>query len=117
MPDHPPIHEATPAQGRALIRSGQWQSRTGGLAERHVQGNLVIVPQAQADDFLRYCQRNPKPCPLLAVGFNLFVLQGLTKRDITWISRQSVPLFVLMLAFVLMLWFVPGIATWMPSHM
>jgi C4-dicarboxylate transporter, DctM subunit len=51
------------------------------------------------------------------VGFNLFVLQGLTRRDITWIAAKAMPLFWLMLAFVLLLWFVPGIATWMPSHM
>ncbi|MGD9834452.1 MAG: TRAP transporter large permease [Piscinibacter sp.] len=51
------------------------------------------------------------------VGFNLFVLQGLTRRDITWIARRSTPLFLLMLGFVLLLWFVPGIATWMPSRM
>jgi C4-dicarboxylate transporter, DctM subunit len=51
------------------------------------------------------------------VGFNLFVLQGLTRRDISWIAGKAMPLFFLMLAFVLLLWFVPGIATWMPSHM
>ncbi len=51
------------------------------------------------------------------VGFNLFVLQGLTKRDITWIAKVSMPLFWLMLAFVMVLWFVPGLATWLPSHM
>jgi tripartite ATP-independent transporter DctM subunit len=51
------------------------------------------------------------------VGFNLFVLQGLTKRDIAWIAKRSMPLFWLMLAFVLLLWFVPGIATWMPARM
>lgn len=59
---------STPAQVRAAARAGAWTSHTSGLAERHVQGNLVILPQAQADEFLRYCQRNPKPCPLLAVG-------------------------------------------------
>ncbi len=51
------------------------------------------------------------------VGFNLFVLQGLTRRDITWIAQRSMPLFFLMLSFVLLLWFVPGIATWMPARM
>ena len=51
------------------------------------------------------------------VGFNLFVLQGLTRRDITWIAAKAMPLFFLMFAFVLLLWFVPGIATWMPSRM
>jgi uncharacterized protein YcsI (UPF0317 family) len=52
---------------RQAIRAGQWTGHTSALAHGHVQGNLVILPQAQADDFLRYCQRNPKPCPLLAV--------------------------------------------------
>jgi uncharacterized protein YcsI (UPF0317 family) len=59
---------STPAQVRAAARAGAWTSHTSGLAERHVQGNVVILPRADADDFLRYCQRNPKPCPLLAVG-------------------------------------------------
>jgi len=62
------IHDATPAQARALIRSGRWASHTSGVAERHVQGNVVILPKRWADDFLLYCQRNPKPCPLLAVA-------------------------------------------------
>ncbi|MED5621309.1 putative hydro-lyase [Ideonella sp. BN130291] len=53
---------------RAAIRSGQWQGHTSGLAAGHVQGNLVILPSAAAHDFLRFCQRNPKPCPLLAVS-------------------------------------------------
>jgi uncharacterized protein YcsI (UPF0317 family) len=53
---------------RALIRQGLWTSHTSGLADEHVQGNVVILPQALAGDFLRYCQRNPKPCPLLAVS-------------------------------------------------
>ncbi|MEO8120449.1 MAG: putative hydro-lyase [Rhodoferax sp.] len=53
---------------RKLIRQGIWQSHTSGLASDHVQGNVVILPEALANDFLRYCQRNPKPCPLLAVS-------------------------------------------------
>lgn len=40
---------------------------TSGLADEHVQGNVVILPQSHAKDFLAYCERNPKPCPLLAV--------------------------------------------------
>ncbi len=51
------------------------------------------------------------------VGFNLFVLQGLTKRDITWLARVSMPLFWLMLAYVLAIYFVPGIVTWLPAQM
>jgi uncharacterized protein YcsI (UPF0317 family) len=53
---------------RSLIRQGLWASHTSGLADEHVQGNVVILPQSLASDFLRYCQRNPKPCPLLAVS-------------------------------------------------
>ena len=53
---------------RAAIRSGEWTSHTSGLADGHVQGNVVILPEVLANDFLHYCQRNPKPCPLLAVS-------------------------------------------------
>ena len=55
-------------QARVAIRSGEWTGHTSGLAEGHVQGNVVILPELLANDFLRYCQRNPKPCPLLAVS-------------------------------------------------
>ena len=58
----------SPAELRAACRSGAFNGHTSGIADRHVQGNVVILPQAYAGDFLLYCQRNPKPCPLLAVG-------------------------------------------------
>ncbi|WP_066261162.1 TRAP transporter large permease [Hydrogenophaga flava] len=51
------------------------------------------------------------------VGFNLFVIQGLTKREITWIARVSMPLFWLMCAFVLFVYLVPGTVTWLPGLM
>jgi uncharacterized protein YcsI (UPF0317 family) len=51
---------------RRLFRSGGYAGRTSGLALGYVQANLVILPAAEASDFLRYCQRNPQPCPLLA---------------------------------------------------
>ena len=51
------------------------------------------------------------------VGFNLFVLQGMTKKDITWLARQAFPLFCLMTAMVLLMYFIPGIATWLPQRM
>ncbi|MEX1165815.1 MAG: putative hydro-lyase [Hydrogenophaga sp.] len=53
---------------RRAIRTGLWTGHTSGVGQDHVQGNVVILPQQQANDFLRYCQRNPKPCPLLAVS-------------------------------------------------
>jgi C4-dicarboxylate transporter DctM subunit len=51
------------------------------------------------------------------VGFNLFVLQGMTGREITWIAKVTLPFFLLMCLMVLLLWFVPQIATWLPSKM
>lgn len=51
------------------------------------------------------------------VGFNLFVLQGMTGKEITWIAKVTAPFFFLMCAMVLLLWFVPQIATWLPSKM
>ena len=58
----------TGRDARLLMRSGRYGGHTAGMAPGHVQGNLAILPKAQADDFLRFCQRNPKPCPLLAVS-------------------------------------------------
>jgi C4-dicarboxylate transporter DctM subunit len=51
------------------------------------------------------------------VGFNLFVLQGLTKREISYIALQALPLFFLMLAAVLIVYLVPGIVTALPQQM
>jgi len=51
------------------------------------------------------------------VGFNLFVLQGMTKKDITWIARVSLPLFFLMVVAVGLIYFFPGIVTWLPGRM
>lgn len=63
-----PASAALAINVRARIRAGAWTSHTSGLADQHVQGNVVILPEAQANDFLRFCQQNPKPCPLLAVS-------------------------------------------------
>ncbi len=69
FPDAPdePIAR-TGLEARRRVRSGRHTTHTVGMAPGHVQANLVILPRAQADDFLRFCQRNPKPCPLLAVS-------------------------------------------------
>ena len=53
---------------RQRIRRGDISGHTSGLAAGCVQGNVVILPQALAADFLRFCQLNPKPCPLLAMS-------------------------------------------------
>lgn len=56
------------AQLRARIRTGAHDAHTAGLAPGRLQCNLAILPEAYALDFLRFCQRNPKPCPLVGVG-------------------------------------------------
>jgi tripartite ATP-independent transporter DctM subunit len=51
------------------------------------------------------------------VGFNLFVLQAMTRREITWIGRVSLPLFFLMVVAVGLLYSFPGLVTWLPGRM
>jgi tripartite ATP-independent transporter DctM subunit len=51
------------------------------------------------------------------VGFNLFVLQGMTKREIGWIARVTLPFFGLMCAAVALIYVFPGIVTWLPARM
>jgi uncharacterized protein YcsI (UPF0317 family) len=65
--DRPEGARLSGAEARALIRAGAWRRPTPGLAEGWVQANLVVLPRAFADDFLRFCERNPRPCPLLDV--------------------------------------------------
>jgi len=55
-------------QARLAVRSGTHRGPTAGLAPGYVQGNLAIVPQALATDFKRFCELNPKPCPLIGVS-------------------------------------------------
>jgi uncharacterized protein YcsI (UPF0317 family) len=52
---------------RARIREGEYARPTAGVARGHVQANLVILPSDYAFDFLKFCVRNPKPCPILEV--------------------------------------------------
>ncbi|HYG45577.1 MAG TPA: putative hydro-lyase [Bordetella sp.] len=55
-------------RARLDARAGLLTGPTANVASGHVQANLAILPAGVADDFLRFCQRNPKPCPLLAVS-------------------------------------------------
>ena len=56
------------AESRAAARTGRLDRHTSGIAMGNVQGNVVILPAQLANDFLRFCQRNPRSCPLLAVS-------------------------------------------------
>ena len=51
------------------------------------------------------------------VGFNLFVLQGMTRREVTWIARTALPLFALMIVAVILTYFVPDVVLWLPRQM
>ncbi len=53
---------------RAAIRSGRYASHTAGLAAGKLQANIAIMREAAALDFMRFCQRNPKPCPLVGAS-------------------------------------------------
>jgi tripartite ATP-independent transporter DctM subunit len=51
------------------------------------------------------------------VGFNLFVLQGMTGKQITWIGRNAIPMFLLMVVAVALIWYVPDLITFLPRQM
>ena len=55
----------TGRDARLAIRTDQFTGQTAGVAPGYVQGNLAILPEELAGDFLRFCQLNPKPCPVL----------------------------------------------------
>jgi uncharacterized protein YcsI (UPF0317 family) len=61
------LRNATGQQIRTLVREGTVTGPTPGLALGYVQANLVALPRDLAFDFLLFCQRNPRPCPLLDV--------------------------------------------------
>lgn len=56
-----------PAELRAVIRRGEWTQRIHGLGQGYTMANLAVLPAEYAYDFLLFCQRNPKPCPVLEV--------------------------------------------------
>jgi uncharacterized protein YcsI (UPF0317 family) len=60
-----PFLPLSPAELRRQARSGRFTSNTSGHAPGFVQCNLVVLPDAWAGDFLRFCTANPRPCPLL----------------------------------------------------
>ena len=59
------LGQLSPRELRQWARDGKWQGPTTGCCDGYVQANLVVVPQADAEDFLTFCHRNPQPCPLI----------------------------------------------------
>ncbi|MET7388487.1 putative hydro-lyase [Streptomyces sp. NPDC005529] len=62
----PHAHAWTPGEARRRFRAGL-SLPTAGIAAGHTQANLVSVPADWAYEMLLFCQRNPKPCPVLDV--------------------------------------------------
>lgn len=60
--------DITPYSLRQRIRTGEHTGNTSGFSQGFVQGNLVILPKDWANEFLQFCQRNPKPCPLVGMS-------------------------------------------------
>ena len=60
-------HDHPARAARLAMRRGEWTGPTKHAVPGYVQCNLVVLPREDAYDFLVYCQRNPKPCPLLEV--------------------------------------------------
>ena len=80
-----------PAELRSAIRAGRYRAHTAGLGAGFLQANLVILPEGHALDFMRFCQRNPKPCPLVGVSDTGDPLMRTLGRDID--IRTDVPAY------------------------
>jgi uncharacterized protein YcsI (UPF0317 family) len=76
---------------RRSIRTGAYRSHTAGLGRGYLQANLAIMPETHALDFMRYCQRNPKPCPLTGVSDTGNPILHTMGRDID--IRSDVPAY------------------------
>jgi uncharacterized protein YcsI (UPF0317 family) len=63
----PSVATMSPAEAREMIRNNEWMKPTAGVASGYTQANLVVLPKELAFEFLLFCQRNPKPCPVLDV--------------------------------------------------
>ena len=57
-----------PAALRAACREGWFTETTSGVCPGFAQANLIVLPRSLAGDFRSFCERNPRPCPLLAVS-------------------------------------------------
>ena len=62
-----PRNEAA-VETRLAIREGLFDQHTGQVAPGNLQGNVVILPAAMAEEFESFCRQNPSPCPLVAVS-------------------------------------------------
>ena len=75
---------------RGAIRSGAYQDHTAGLADGYLQANLVILEDKYALDFMRFCQRNPKPCPVVGVSDTGIPMMATLGQDIPALSEYRI---------------------------
>jgi uncharacterized protein YcsI (UPF0317 family) len=57
----------SPSELRSMIRKKEWSKPTSGVAKGYTQTNLAILKKDFAFEFLLFCMRNPKPCPIIDV--------------------------------------------------
>lgn len=91
--DYARLRKAAVPELRGAIRLGRYQGHTAGMASGFLQANLVILPEQYALDFMRFCQRNPKPCPLVGVSETGDPMMRTLGSDID--IRTDVPLYYL----------------------
>ncbi|MDH5354418.1 MAG: putative hydro-lyase [Gammaproteobacteria bacterium] len=60
--------DLSPIELRKRIRSGEYTGNTSGYSKGYVQGNLCVLPADWANDFLQFCQLNPRPCPIVGMS-------------------------------------------------
>ena len=56
-----------PQEFREMARRAEWTDYTLDVCQNYAQNNLAIVPKDYAFEFLLFCQRNPRPCPVVDV--------------------------------------------------
>lgn len=71
-----------PWEARKLIREGKIAGQTSGMCAGYAQANLAVLPKDLAYDFLLFCQRNPKSCPLLEVT-------DVGGRSLRWLAKDT----------------------------
>lgn len=87
------IKNQSPEQLRKMIREKKLTGQTSGMAEGYIQANVVILPSTYAYDFLKFCFRNPKTCPLLDVselGSSSFPYYGKNADIRTEVSKYRI---------------------------
>ena len=67
MPDPTSADLSPSVAARQACRAGM-ATTTAGIADGFVQGNLAILPEKLAASFHRFCQLNPKPCPIIGMS-------------------------------------------------